>query len=130
MKSQIFKPNFLLFVFLLFAFPIMLFAQDVPPGDLENTFATLAGLVAGVVLVTGLYKKYVNDKNTFVVSIVVSTLTCGIGWHFQFGVFTNLLWWHALLYDIGIVFIVKGTVSIELIITILELLKIGPKKPE
>lgn len=126
---KITKINFLMLaVFLML--PVVLFAQEFAAVDIEETFASLAGLVAAAVLITGLYKKYISDKNTFIVSIVVSTLLCAAGYFLQWGIFIGALWWHALIYDVGIIFIAKGTVSIELVITILNLLKIGPKKPE
>lgn len=117
-----------LLIVLIFLFPVFLFAQEIPGGDLEQTFATYAGLVAGVVLITGLYKKYISDKNTFIVSIIISTLVCAAGYFFKFGIFEGLLWWHALVYDAGVIFIVKGTVSIDMVIILLNLLKIGPKQ--
>jgi len=124
-------PMILFGILIVFSLPMILFAQDNGGGiSIDETFGTYAGLVAGVVLITGLIKKFLTDKQTFLVSIIVSTLVCAAGWYFKFGIFIGLEWWGALLYDIGVVFIVKGTVSIDQVISFLNLFKIGPKAPE
>jgi len=126
MNFQNFKPVFAFILFAIFMIPAAVFAQEYP--GIEETFATYAGLVAGVVALTGIYKKFISDKNTFLVSIILSILVSAAGWYFQIGIFIGLLWWHALLYSVGVVVIVKGTVSIELVIQMLGLIGIGPKK--
>lgn len=121
-----FKPSFLFILLAIFLIPAAAFAQEFP--NIEETFATYAGLLAGIVALTGIYKKFISDKNTFVVSIILSTLVCFAGWFLEMGIFIGLLWWHVLIYDLGIVIVVKGTVSIDLVITLLGLIGIGPKK--
>lgn len=124
--------RFILFVFLIF--PLIAFAQvpgdDLPNIDIGEIFGTLAGLVGGVVLLTGLWKKFISDKNTFVVSIILSTVVCAAGFLLKLGIFIGVEWYVALIYDIAVILIIKGTVSIELIIQLLGLIGIGPKQPE
>ena len=122
------KTSVVFMVVMIFIIGTPLFAQGLPGSIIEETFATLAGLVAGVVLLTGIYKKYISDKNTFIVSVVISTIVCAAGWFLQLGIFAGLLWWHAILYDIGVILIIKGTVSIDLIKSMLGIFGIGPNK--
>jgi len=118
----------LMSVFFSFFIPVMLLAQEAP-GDglsLEN-FGSLAGLVAGIVFITGLWKQYVSEKNNFIVAIVVSTIACIAGYYFQLGVFIGLAWWGVLLYDIGIILIFGNKVSIDVVLKLFEAIKIAPK---
>lgn len=115
------------FLALSFFVPFMLFAQETGGGlSLEN-FGSLAGLVAGVVILTGLYKQFISGKNTFIVAVIISTLACATGFYFQIGVFLGLQWWGALLYDVGIVLIFGNKVSIDVVVKLFEAIKIAPK---
>lgn len=119
------KRSFLLIA--LFLFPILLFGQDGGASiNFNEMFATFAGYLAGVTILTGIWKSLISDKNTFIVSIVISTIGAAAGFLLKLGIFATLEWWGALIYDVGVILIVKGFVSIDMIIAILNLFKIGP----
>jgi hypothetical protein len=120
--------RFLFILMMMFLLPVVLMAQDGGTViDIEAMSATYAGFLAGVIALTQLYKKMISDKKTFLVSIIISTLGCAAFFLLKIGIFATISWWGALLYDLGIILIIKGFVNIELVMTLLSIAGIGPK---
>jgi len=111
---------------------IPLFAQD---GGLDpnmgNYFASLAGLVPLVAIVTGLIKKVISVQGFLaqLLSWAVSIMLCYLGWLVKIGIFADIaVWYVPLIYGVAIGFTANGFFNIEFVKSILKLIGLEPKK--
>ncbi len=100
------KLMWFLMMLALFTMPIVVFAQESPPGT-ENPislamFADLTLLAAGIVAITAVVKKLLNTNGliTDIVSWVLGPILGIIGWYFKLGMFVDIMWYMAVLYGL------------------------------
>jgi len=121
--------------------PVFMLAQAPPPPEagtvvstivetgFSNYFISLAALVPLVVLISA----FINSKlklsgflKQFVAWIIAIGL-CFVGWYFNLGMFTGLVWWVVLIYGFAVGLAANGFFDITLIQAILKALKLEKK---
>ena len=61
------------------------------------------------------------------VAWVISIILCFVGWYFNLGVFTGLVWWVVVIYGFAVGLAANGFFDISLIQAILKALKLEKK---
>ena len=99
-------------VFLLLLAPLMAFGQEIPepPADLggfvdwfKAAFATWAGALAAILILTERVKRWLNVKGAaaVIVSWIAALPVVGAAWYFGIGIVDGVAWYVALIYAIG-----------------------------
>lgn len=91
--------------------------------DLNVYFASLAGLVSLVVLITNFAKKWVNSSGiwTKALSWIVSLIVAGLGYFLHLGVFIGMEWYWILIYAFSSGLIANGIVDIGIVKALIAL---------
>jgi len=96
--------------------------------DLGESFGSIGGLAAMVLLLTALVKKYLKTNNTLtiVISGAISLIVSAVGYAFGFGVFAALQpqWWYIIIYGASAMIIANGFSTWGAISKLLILLKL------
>lgn len=128
--------KFVMFLLLLLAMPVMMFAQDVVPvvtdidwTHLKEYFVSLTALSGLVIAVAAIVLRYIKDPSALVkqlISIGVALILSLVGWLFGWGIFEGVPWWQMLLYGLAAGFGSNG--GWDLIKAILRLVGLMEKK--
>lgn len=122
----------------LLALPVTLMAQEptttsvintVVGAGFQNYFLSLAALVPLVVLIAAFVNSKLNLSGFLkqFIAWVISIILCFVGWYFNLGVFTGLVWWVVIIYGFAVGLAANGFFDISLIQSILKALKLEKK---
>ncbi|NMB83100.1 MAG: hypothetical protein GYA14_14910 [Ignavibacteria bacterium] len=145
--KKLFQPFIMLIVFItLFAMPIPVFAQDVGEEitqiNFKESFETLPALAALVLILTGWVSSLIIKLKWDVklesltkgwkqyLSWLLGIALAAAGYFLQWGLFIGVAWYYIFIYGIISGLIANGLFKWELLKTILEALKLLPKKIE
>jgi hypothetical protein len=123
--------SFLMFAFLLLT-PAMAFTLDI--GTLSGIdplyFTSFAALAAVVVPVAGVVNNLLNLRGAWkqYSSWIVAIFLGVIPWFFNWGIFSGVTWYVALVYSLAAALVANGIFDIQLVKEILIALGIEPAK--
>lgn len=132
--KKMFQFLIVLFIALLVT-PVMVFAQGdlVLPGiNIEQYFLTLGAMIPAVLFLTSGVKKLIPDLKGFAAQFLSWFFAVGLaflGWWLHIGLFADItIWWHVLLYGLGLGLASNGIFKIEIILILLQVLTLEPKR--
>jgi hypothetical protein len=121
-----------LFLFIAIVFPALLFAQGANPLDgYSEIFQTFAALVAGIPLVVEFLKNVFNNPTGWgarIISWGTGLALSAFGWWLGLGIFSEVVWYNALLIGFGASLAANGVFDTGLVTWLLEALNIYGKK--
>ena len=126
--------KFVMFLLLLLAMPVMIFAQESAPVDidwsqLKEYFGTLTSLSVLVFGITAIILKWIVKEQPAIVkqllAIGVSLIISLVGWLLSWGIFDSIPWWQMIIYGITAGF--GSNAGFDLIKAILKSVGLWPK---
>jgi hypothetical protein len=118
----------LLFLFSLFAMmlvvtPIIAFGANESPSELQNPFVSFIALSAAIPFIAEIVIRLFRPPTglwTQIVSIIVGVGVTLLGWLFNLGFLSDLLWWHAIIVGLSASLAANGIWDIGLYEAILK----------